>query len=162
MAKARAASDDDRREVTKSALAGIAAGDVSGSQLRHVFLASDGLFPFPADVLTELGADALGLAGATRSTPVSLVDVRRRHLPEREYRGNTAHQKSRVAIQLMVATYGGIEPDYYDAAGWWRVQDLALFSFDALVIMIRVAAERSGRSLAVVCQEIASARGVDI
>jgi hypothetical protein len=37
-----------------------------------------------------------------------------------------------------------------------------LFSFDALVIMIRIAAERSGRSVAELCRELASTRGVSI
>ncbi len=59
-------------------------------------------FPFPADVFTELAADAMGLAGVTRSEPVSLDDFAERYLPEFEFRGNTAHQKMRAALNLVV------------------------------------------------------------
>ncbi|HEV8298391.1 MAG TPA: hypothetical protein VGQ20_13890 [Acidimicrobiales bacterium] len=144
------------------ALAGIAEGGSLGSVTRLLWPLDDKVFPFPADVLTELGADALDLAGATRAAPVSFVEVRERYLPEWEFRGNTEHQKSRVAIQAVVMTSAGLTPDYYADAGWWRVQDLALFSFYALVIMVRIAAVRTGRSVADVCGQIAAARGVSI
>lgn len=70
----------------------------------------------PADVLIELAADALMLAGAARATPVSLTDVHDRYLPEWTISGNAVHQKSRVAIDLAVALHGGIVPGYDAAA----------------------------------------------
>lgn len=98
MAKRQPVAEDDRRPVIRTTLAGIAEGDLSGSALRELWPIDDKVFPFPVDVLTELGADALGLAGVARAAPVSFVDVRRRYLPERKFRGNTEHQKSRSAI----------------------------------------------------------------
>ncbi len=119
-------------------------------------------FPFPANVLVEIAADALTLAGATRATPVSLTDAHRRYLPEWTIRGNTAHNKSRVAVELAVALHGGIVPDYDAAAFWWRVQDLDFYAFQAAAIMIRIAAERTGRPAAAICGELASSRRFDL
>jgi hypothetical protein len=100
--------------------------------------------------------------GATRATPVSLSDAHRRYLPERTIRGNTAHNKSRVAIELAVALHGGIVPDYDAAAIWWQVQDLALYAFQAAAIMIRIAAERTSRPVAAICGELAASHGMKL
>src|SRR5207302_3305214 len=103
----------------------------------------DGYFaPFPADVLCELGADAFALAGATRTSPLSLEGAYERFLPDYEFRGNTARQKRRVALELVVTIHAGIAPDYFEAAGWWRVQDLDRYSLYAAVVAIGLAAER--------------------
>ena len=74
-------------------------------------------FPFPADVFTELAADAMGLAGVTRSEPVSLDDFAERYLPEFEFRGNTAHQKMRAAINLVVGVHGGVVAGLFRCRG---------------------------------------------
>jgi len=42
----------------------------------------DERFPFPAAVFTEMAADALALAGVTRSAPMSLDDFAERYRPE--------------------------------------------------------------------------------
>jgi hypothetical protein len=107
------------------------AGDAWQTARRELMELGDDHFPFPADVVVGLGADALSLARPSRAAPISFVDVRRRYLPEYEHRGNTAHQKSRAALHLAVTD-----------------QDLALYSFEALVIMLRIAAARSGRPVA--------------
>lgn len=59
-------------------------------------------------------------------------------------------------------TYAGVSPDYGGETGWWRVQDLAWYSFDALLMMIRIAGERTERSIGELCRELASARGISI
>ena len=117
-------------------------------------------FPFPADAFTELAADAMGLAGVTRSEPVSLDDFAERYLREYEFRGNTAHQKMRAALNLVVGVHGGVVPDYFGVAGWWQRQDLSWFAFVTLVLMVRVAAERTGHPVADVCSELAAVRGI--
>jgi hypothetical protein len=119
-------------------------------------------FPFPADVLTELAADAMGFAGVTRSEPVSLDDFAERYLPEYEFRSNTAHQKMRAALNLVVGVHGGVVGDYFGVAGWWQQQDLSWFAFVTLVLMVRVAAERTGQPVADICTELAAARGIAV
>ena len=61
VAKRLAVTDEERREVCRSALAALASGALddftSGSRTLD-----DKRFPFPADAFTELGADALALA----------------------------------------------------------------------------------------------------
>lgn len=113
-------------------------------------------FPFPADVLIELGADALALAGATRSDPVSLHDFADRHLREFDIRGNTARQKLAAAQHLVVATHAGLVPDYFGTAGWWQHQDLESHSYLVLVGMIRVASDRTGRPVEQICTALIS------
>ena len=155
------ATDEERRQVCRAALAGIASeslDDVTGELGPR----PDRHFPFPADVFTELAADALRLAGATRVSPVALDDFSDRYLAEYELRGNTARQKSAAAVHLVVAAHAGVVPDYFGTAGWWRVQDLSSFALLALVGMVRVAAERTGRPVTDICAELAAAHDVSV
>ena len=70
----------DRVEVARVALAVIASGDqLVGSEVLTERFAGF-VFPFPGDVFIELAADALDLAGATRSDPVSLTDTTEQYL----------------------------------------------------------------------------------
>ncbi len=43
--------------------------------------------------------------------------------------------------------HGGVYPDLLDDAAWWQTDDLWVCSFFALLIFIRAAAERTGRSV---------------
>ena len=119
-------TDTARVDAKRVMLAGIARTEPLNDVFEQLRRYRDYAFPFPADLLVEIAADALTIAGATRATPVSLSDAHRRYLPEWNIRGNTAHNKSRVAIELAVALHGGIVPDYDAVAIWWRVQDLVL------------------------------------
>ena len=101
------------------------------------------------------------MAGATRTQPVALHDFADRNLADFEIRGNTAHQKVGAAQHLAVAAHAGVKPDYLGAASWWRNQDLWRFAFLALVGMIRVAAERTGRTVAEICAELDGRRSAD-
>ena len=103
----------------------------------------------------------IALAGVTRSEPVALEDFAQRNFAEFEVRGNTARQKLRGAVNLVVATHAGVAPDYFDIAGWWQHQDLWWFAFLALVGMVRVAAERTGRPVMEVCSELSAGPGTD-
>ncbi len=49
-------------------------------------------------------------------------------------------------------------PDYGEIAGWWRVADFDAWAFQACVILVRVAAERTSQPVAAVCAQIASAQ----
>jgi len=159
VAKRLATTDEERREMCRIALAAVASGvlDEFTTDWRTL---NDKRFPFPADVLTELAADAMGLAGVTRSEPVSLDDFAARYLPEYVFGGNTAHQKMRAALNLVVGVHAGVIADYFGVAGWWQRQDLSWFAFVTLVLLVRVAAERTGQPVADVCAELATARGI--
>ena len=92
----------------------------------------------------------------------TLDDFSDRYLAEYELRGNTARQKIAAAVHLVVAEHAGVVPDYFGTAGWWQVQDLSSFALLALVGMVRVAAERTGRPVTDLCAELAAAHDVSV
>ena len=152
----------DRLDAIRVALQGVA----SSADPLDVAPALAALHPkndtFPGEVLLGLAADALGEAGATRSHPVPYEDIRERYLPEIEVRGRPDHHKSHYALQAAAMIRAGVEPDLLGETAWWSTDDLWRWSFYALVIYLRVAAERSGRPLPVVCESIAARHGVEI
>jgi hypothetical protein len=148
----------DRAEVARVALLAIASDDRLGGLAELSERFPGFVFPFPGDVLIELAADALDSSGATRSDPISLTEVTEQYLRDQSLGGNTVRQKTRAAIELAVAVHGGIAPDYDAVAGWWRVNDFASHAFGACVVMVRIAAQRRGTSVDVVCQELAASR----
>ncbi len=117
---------------------------------------------FPGEVLLALAADALEEAGASRDNPVAYEGIRERFLPEIEFRGRVEHHKSHYALQAAAMIHGGVEPDLLGEVTWWNRDDLWLWSLYALVIYLRVAADRTGTSLGVVCQSVATRHGVDV
>jgi len=58
--------------------------------------------------------------------------------------------------------HGGLYPDLLDDPGWWQADDLWSCSFFALLIYVRVAAERTGQSVDEVDRSIAHRRGVTL
>ncbi len=162
MVKRPAGTPKDRSAIEALVLGGFASGrsiDEIASELGPYELLA---FPFTARVLTDLAADVLALAGGTRDQPVWLGDLRRRHLADYELRGRTAMAKSRAAVELVVATLAGVEPDFDETAGWWQLQDLSGWSFIALVAMLRVTAEHTGRTIEDLARTVAAARGVTV
>ena len=156
MAKKPVATEAHRVDATRVALTGIAGGEPLDDVLARLRSSVDFAFPFPGDVFVEVAADALELAGATRATPVSLSDATETYLPEWTVSGNTAHQKSRAAIDAAIALHAGIAVDFGAVAGWWQVQDFAFYAFQTAVIMIRLAAATTGRPAESICTEIAA------
>ena len=92
--KKTAATKADRVAVARLVLDGLAHGEPLENVLGRLRPFADYRFPFPGDVLTEIAAGALDVAGATRATPLSLSGATERHLPEWTVSGNTARQKS--------------------------------------------------------------------
>ena len=160
MARKATATEQDRVEVARLVLEGLAFNEPPGDVLKQLRPLEDYSFPFPGDVLTELGAAALAVAGTSPTTPLSLSDATDRHLPEWTVSGNTARQKHRAAIQAAVALHAGIVVDYDEVAGWWRLQDYTLHAFEAAVVLIRVAAEHTRQPARSICEEIAARPGV--
>ncbi len=115
---------------------------------------------FPGEVLLALAADALEIAGASRDRPVPYEGIRERFLPEIVLRGRVEHHKSHYALQAAAMIHGGVEPDLLGEVTWWNRDDLWLWSLYALVIYVRVAAERTEATVGAVCQSVATRHGV--
>jgi len=160
MARKTTATEQDRVDVARLVLGGLARGELPADLLTQLRLFADYCFPFPGDVLTELGAAALAIAGAAPTTPLSLNNATERHLSEWSISGNTARQKHRAAIQAAVALHAGIVIDYDEVAGWWQLQDYTFHAFGAAVVLIRVATEHTRQPARSICEEIAVRRGV--
>jgi hypothetical protein len=162
MRKTIVAGEAVRLEAARLVLAGVASDAPLDDVLGRLRPFSDYAFPFPGDVLVELAADALELVGATRAKPVSLTDVTTIYLPEWTVSGNTAHQKSRTAIEAAIALHAGIAIDYVEVAGWWQVRDFTFYAFQTAVIMIRLAAATTGQPADTICSEIATRRHLQL
>ncbi len=117
---------------------------------------------FPAEELLELAAEAIEESGATPSDPIDYERIRERHLPERVFRGNVEHHRSHFALRVAAMIRGGVYPDLLSEVGWWHNDDLWFYAFFSLVIYMRIAAERSGRSLEQVAGALAARRGVPL
>jgi hypothetical protein len=113
-------------------------------------------------VLLELAADAIDEAGASRAEPIEFEGIRDRYLPECTAHTKEQHYKSAFAIRAAAMTRAGVDPGLLDEAGRWRADDLWMWSVDALVVYIRVAADRTSTSVADVCQRLAARQGIDI
>jgi hypothetical protein len=88
--------------------------------------------------------------------------IRQRYLPEQHFRGRTQHHRSHYALRAVAMIRAGVRPDLLDEVSWWDTNDLWIWSLYALVIYLRVAAERSGESVAVICQRVAMRHGVEL
>ena len=113
---------------------------------------------FPTEDLLELASDAIEESGATTADPIDFANIRERFLPEHRFSGKNQHYKSKYAISAASMIHGGVYPDLLDDAAWWQTDDLWVYSFFALLIFIRAAAERTGRSAEEVASSIADRR----
>src|SRR5688500_11524584 len=98
----------DRTAAVRVVLQGLANGDELADIGRSLFELHPKGSLFPGDVLLELASDALDVAGVSRERPLSYSGVRERYLPEVEFRGNTAHQKSQSVLRLAAMTHAGV------------------------------------------------------
>jgi hypothetical protein len=117
---------------------------------------------FPAEELLELAAEAIAESGATTAKPIEYEGIRERYLPEHPFSGKVEHHKSHYALSAAAMIRAGVYPDLLGEVGWWRNNDLWSYSFYALVIYLRIAAERTGRSSGDVARALAATRGVDV
>jgi hypothetical protein len=153
-------NQDAREEAIRLALGGIASGrdihDLSG-EIAPLHRRNN---TFPGEVFLELAADALQLSGATREQSVEYEGIRERYLPEFEFRSKAEHHKSHYALGAVAMVRAGIEPDLLGEVSWWNTDDFWRYAFYALVICLRIAAERTGETVATVCESIAAGAGV--
>jgi hypothetical protein len=162
MAPNRKPTPEDRADVIGIALAGIAFEADSGETLSKLAALHLRNHTFPAEDLLQLAADAIDESGATRDLPIDSENIRERFLAEHPFSGKTQHHKSKYAISAAAMIHGGVYPDILSDAAWWEADDLWIYSFFALLIYVRVAAERTGRSGEAVVRSIAERRGVTL
>ena len=117
---------------------------------------------FPAEVLLELAAEAIGESGASPSEPIEYEGIRDRYLPEYSFRGKSQQHKSHYALMAAAMIRASVYPDLLDEAHGWGIEDMWEYAFYALVVYARIAAERSGRTPEAVVTAIAERRGVEL
>ena len=162
MAAKKRPTAEDRSQTIRMALDGMAGGvDVAdlARQLEPLHPKHD---TFPGEVFLELAADALEEGGISRDQPVGYEGIRERYLPERQFRGRTEHHRSHYALRAVAMIRSGITPDVLEEVSWWDTNDLWVWSLYALLIYVRVAAERTGEPAGVICQRLARRQGVEL
>jgi hypothetical protein len=160
MAPNRQPTPEDRSDAIRIALAGITSGAESGEILADLAALHIRYNTFPAEELLELAADAIDESGATWAKPIDSENIRGRFLPERPFSGKMQHYKSKYAISAAAMIHGGVYPDLLDDAGWWEADDLWTYSFYALLIYARAAADQTGRTSEAIARAIADRRGL--
>jgi hypothetical protein len=160
MAGRRRPTDDDRRAVIEIALSGLARGD----DLDDIAARLAPLHPrhntFPGEVLLDFAADAIGVSGATRQSPLEFEGIRERYLPEAVAHTTAGHHKSKYALRAAAMLRGGVDPGLLDEVQWWRSDDLWYWSLEALAVYVRAAADRIAEPVETVCHRIADEHGV--
>jgi hypothetical protein len=157
MAKKKDRVDQDvlRRQAQVAALEGMLRGDdltillesVSRSDVPHWFT--------PDVAILQLAVTALGLACPPGAEPLAYEGLRERYLPEVDFRGRTSLRNSQYALYAAASMRGGLEPDLLNDAGWWNPR-LWMYAVHALVIYSRAAADRTGRPIDEIVNEIAA------
>ena len=145
-AKARRPTDDDYANAARLGLLGATEGPAPDS----ILVALAGLHPlnntFPAEVLLELAAEAIVESGASPTEPIQYEGMRDRYLPEYHFRGKLPQHKSHYALMAAAMIRAAVYPDLLDEAQGWGLEDMWEYAFYALVLYVRVAAERTRRS----------------
>lgn len=148
----------DCDEVARVALAGISDGldvtDVLASLVEPVGDDSIGA----GECLLELAAAAVLLTGASADDRLLYSGIRERYLPEVEFRGRYQHHKSHFALRAAVLIAAGVDPAVEDEIRFWSQFDLHVWAVYALIVYVRAAADRTGRSPAEVCAAISASR----
>jgi hypothetical protein len=158
MAPKKQPTPEDRSDAIQIVLAGLASGQDFDAVLEKLGALHIRNNTFPAEELLELASDAIDESGATTADPIDFEKIRERFLPEHRFSGKNQHYKSKYAISATAMIHGGVYPDLLDDAAWWQTDDLWIYSFFALLIFIRAAAERTGRSVEEVALSIADRR----
>ena len=158
MAPRKQPTPEDRSDAVQIVLAGLASGqdfDLILEKLAALHIRHN---TSPAEELLELASDAIDESGATTAEPIDFESIRERFIPEHHFSGKNQHYKSKYAISAAAMIHGGVYPDLLDDAAWWQTDDLWVYSLFALLIFVRAAAERTGRSVEDVALSIADRR----
>jgi hypothetical protein len=162
VARQRQPTQPDRDEAVRLTLAGLI-GDEDFAEIKSKLADLHPQYDiFPAEELPELAAEAIAESGATTAEPIDYEWIRERYLPEHPFSGKVQHHKSHYALSAAAMIRAAVQPDLSGEVEWWRNNDLWSYSLYALVIYLRIAAERTGRSSGDVARALAARRGVDV
>lgn len=148
-------TEDDRNEALRRLLSGLAAGDDVFELAASVADLHQKYNTFPGEVFMELAADAIEVAGATRSDPIPYEGLRETYLPECEFRGRD-NRRIQYAILTSASVRGGLEPDLLDEVASWHADDYWRYALFAAVALIRAGAERQGVTIAQMAEQLAA------
>jgi hypothetical protein len=162
MTPAKRPTDDDRVQAIHIALSGIASGADLGDIRFELFALHPKNNTFPGEVFLELAADAIEHAGASREEPIEFEGIRERYLPGCTAHTKAQHHKSKYALRAAAMMRGGVGPGLLDEIVWWQTDDLWVWALDALAVYVRVAADRTGLTVADVCEWLARRQNVDL
>jgi hypothetical protein len=160
MAASHRPTDDDRRTVIQFALSGLGRGDDLGDIAARLAPLHPRHNTFPGEVLLDLAADAIGVSGATRQSPIEFEGIRDRYLPEAVAHTKAQHHKRKYALRAAAMLRGGVDPGLLDEVEWWRSDDLWYWSLEALAAYGRAAADRIAEPVETVCRRIADEHGI--
>jgi hypothetical protein len=161
MAAKKGPSDEDRVDVVRLVLLGLATEEDHDSIQDRLFLLHLRNNTFPAEVLLELAAEAIGESGASQAEPIEYEGMRERYLAEYQVRGKSQQHKSHYALTAAAMIRAGIYPDLLGEV-YWGIEDMWSYAFFALVAYARAAAERTGRSLEEIAAALAERRGITL
>lgn len=153
-------TEDDRRQAVQRLLVGIANGTDANDLADQVADLHSEHNTFPGEVFIELGAEALALAGVSRTARVEHEDLLSKHLSEVVFKGK---QNRRIQYTLFAtfAVNGGLEPDLIEEATFW-IDEFWLYALFAAVATIRASAEDANIDQATLARQLAAAHGIDI
>ena len=155
-------TDEDYADAVRGVLLGLGTGEDLDSimgRLDQLHLPNN---TFPADVLLELAAGAIVESGVTQAEPLEYEGIRDRYLPEYEFHGKRPQHMSHYALMAAAMIKAGVYPDLLDEADGWGIEDMWRYAFYALVVYVRIAAERSGRSVEQVATVLAQHRELEL
>jgi hypothetical protein len=155
-------TDEDQMDAVRLVLLGLGTGEDHDSIMDRLGQLQLPNNTFPAEVLLELAAEAIGEAGASQAEPIEYDGIRELYLPEYEFRGKSQHHKSHYALTAAAMIRAGIYPDLLDEGYWWGIEDMWRYAFYAVVAYARAASERTGRSLEEVADAMAEHRGIKL
>jgi hypothetical protein len=161
MAAKKGPSDEHRVDVVRLVLLGLATEEDHDSIQDRLFLLHLRNNTFPAEVLLELAAEAIGESGASQAEPIEYEGIRERYLAEYQFRGKSQQHKSHYALTAAAMIRAGIYPDLLGEV-YWGIEDMWSYAFFALVAYARAAAERTGRSLEEIAAALAERRGITL
>lgn len=153
---------DDRVQAIRIALSGIGVGADLGDLRLELYPLHPKNNTFPGGVFLELAADAIEEAGASREEPIEFEGIRERYLPECTAHTKVQHEHSKYALRAAAMMRAGVDPGLLDEIIWWQSDDLWIWALDALAVYVRAGADRTGLTVAEICERLAQRRGVDL
>ena len=94
--------------------------------------------------------------------PIEFETLRDQYLPESDAHTRAQHYKSLYALRAAAMIRAGIDPGLLDEVSQWRNDDLWTWSLDALLVYLRVAADRANLTLPALCERVATRHGITL